>query len=219
MNIIFIAPPAAGKGTYSSLLSSKYGFTHISAGDVLREEVAAQTLLGEEINQLMSRGEMINDEIVYKLIENKLRNINLSKPFMLDGFPRKINQAEELEKILNKLEINIDKVIFINITKETGLKRILGRMTCPVCKKIYNLENPNLTPKNPNICDDCNTSLNSRKDDTEEAYETRYNIYMNETLPVIEYYKNKNQLIEIDGSGKVEEVFIKIEEALGVKND
>lgn len=219
MNIIFIAPPAAGKGTYSSLLKTKYNFTHISAGDVLREVVNTGTPLGEEVNKIMKRGEMINDEIICKLIESKLTQIDLSKPFMLDGFPRKINQALELEKILNNLKINVDKVIFINITKETGLKRILGRITCPVCKRIYNLENPELTPKNIGVCDDCSTELTVRKDDTKEAYETRYDIYMNETLPLIEYYKGHDKLVEIDGSGTVEEVFENIENILGVKND
>ena len=203
MNIIFIAPPAAGKGTYSSLLKTKYNFTHISAGDILREVVNTGTPLGEEVNKIMKRGEMINDEIICKLIESKLTQIDLSKPFMLDGFPRKINQALELEKILNNLKINVDKVIFINITKETGLKRILGR----------------LTPKNIGVCDDCSTELTGRKDDTKEAYETRYDIYMNETLPLIEYYKGHDKLVEIDGSGTVEEVFENIENILGVKND
>lgn len=219
MNIIFVAPPAAGKGTYSSLLKSKYGFTHISAGDVLREEVNKKTPLGEEVNEIMERGEMINDDIMCKLIESKLNSIDLNIPFMLDGFPRKLNQAKCLEEILERLKINVDKVIFINISKETGLKRILGRISCPVCKRIYNLENPNLTPKNANLCDDCNVELTSRVDDKEEAYITRYDIYMSETLPLIDYYKEKGKLVEIDGSGTVEEVFENIVKSLGVKND
>ncbi len=217
MNIIFIAPPAAGKGTYSSLLKEKYGYTHISAGDVLREEVKNKTKLGEEIDEIMQRGEMINDEIMLKLIENKLKNIDLTKPFMLDGFPRKMNQAIDLEKVLKSLNIEINKIIYINITKETGLKRILSRKTCPICKKIYNLENAELTPKEEGLCDECKVELSSRKDDTKETYETRYDIYMNETKPLIEYYKEK--LVEIDGSGPVEEVFKNIIEALGETND
>lgn len=219
MNIIFIAPPAAGKGTYSSLLSSNYGFTHISAGDVLRDEVKSGTELGKEVNEIMKRGEMINDDIVARLIENKLKSIDLTKPFMLDGYPRKLNQAETYEKLLNNLGLDVDKVLFINISKETGLKRILGRITCPVCKKIYNTENPNLTPKHEGLCDECNVSLKSREDDSKEAYEKRYDIYMNETMPVIEYYKSLGKLIEIDGSKSVEEVFTCIKNILGVKND
>lgn len=219
MNIIFLAPPAAGKGTYSSLLNSIYGFTHISAGDVLREEVNKGTDLSKELNEIMKHGEMINDDIMARLMASKLKSIDLDKPFMLDGYPRKLNQVEDYERILSNLGKEVDKVLFINIDKNTGLKRILGRISCPVCKRIYNTENPELTPKNEGLCDDCNTALKGRTDDTLEAYETRYDIYMKETLPVIEHYKNLGKLIEIDGCATVEEVFRNIENALGVKND
>ena len=219
MNIIFIAPPAAGKGTYCSILKEKYGFTHISAGDELRSEVKSNTLLGQEIKSIMERGEMIDDNIMKKVIEIKLTKIDLNKPFILDGYPRKLNQVEDYENILSKLKLEVDKVIFINISKDTGLKRILGRMNCPVCKKIYNLSNKDLIPKTEGKCDDCKNELSIRKDDNKESYETRYDIYMNETLPVIEYYKNKRKLYEIDGYGSIEEVFNRIIKVLGVEND
>lgn len=218
MNIIWIAPPAAGKGTYSSLLKEKYGFNHISAGDVLREQVSLQTEIGKKVEEIINKGEMVNDTLMAELIETKLKSLDLSVPFMLDGYPRKINQAHDYEHILEKFNLNVDKVIFINISKETGLKRILGRLNCPKCKKSYNKYLPDTMPKTEGICDDCNTPLISRVDDTEEAYATRYNIYMTETKPVIEYYKSLGKLIEIDGSKSPEETLKVIENILGVNN-
>lgn len=219
MNIIFIAPPAAGKGTFSTMLKEKYGFNHISAGEVLREQVSLDNEIGKEVKEIMSRGEMIDDNLMKKLIEIKLKSLDLTVPFMMDGYPRKINQAHDYENILADLNLDVDKVLFINIDKETGLKRILGRVTCPVCKKGYNLLTGVMTPKNGELCDDCNVELVSRSDDNKESYETRYDIYMNETTPVIEYYKEKGKLIEIDGSKNPDETLKVIESLLGVVND
>ena len=139
MNIIWIAPPAAGKGTYSSLLKEKYGFNHISAGDALREQVSLGTEIGKEVKEIIEKGEMVDDSLMKRLIEAKLKTLDLSVPFMMDGYPRKINQAHDYEEILKKLNIDVDKVIYIDIDKETGLKRVLGRRTCPKCKKGYNV--------------------------------------------------------------------------------
>ncbi len=216
MNIIWLAPPAAGKGTYSSLLKEKYGFNHISAGDALREQVNLKTDIGKKVEEIIMKGEMVDDTLMAELIENKLKSIDLSKPFMLDGYPRKINQAHDYEHILEKFNLSVDKVIFINISKETGLKRILGRLNCPKCKKSYNKYLVDTMPKIEGICDDCNVELTKRTDDTEESYVTRYNIYMTETKPVIEYYKNLGKLIEIDGSKSPNETLEIIENILGV---
>lgn len=171
MNIIWIAPPAAGKGTFSSLLKEKYGFNHISAGDVLREQVSLGSDIGKEVESIISKGEMVNDNLMKRLIETKLKSLDLTIPFMMDGYPRKLNQAHDYEEILSSLNLSVDKVIFINIDKETGLKRILGRATCPQCKRTYNLLTGYNTPKNANLCDECNVELITRTDDTKEAYE------------------------------------------------
>lgn len=219
MNIIWIAPPAAGKGTFSSLLKEKYGFNHISAGEILREQVALKSEIGNQIESILAKGEMIDDNLMKRLIELKLKSIDLSIPFMLDGYPRRINQAHDYEEILHSLGIDVDKVIFINIDKETGLNRILGRVSCPTCKKSYNTLSGNFMPKEEGICDVCNTPLVSRSDDTKESYEKRYDIYMNETLPVIEYYKEMGKLIEIDGTQKPEETLKSLETLLGVNHD
>ena len=217
MNIIWIAPPAAGKGTFSSLLKEKYGFNHISAGDVLREQVALESEIGKEVKGIMDRGEMVDDNLMKRLIETKLRSIDLTVPFMLDGYPRKLNQAEDYESILKSLNLAVDKVIFINIDKETGLKRVLGRVNCPQCKRSYNILTGYATPKEEGLCDVCKVPLVSRGDDTKESYEKRYDVYMNETKPVIDRYKEAGKLIEIDGTKDPEVTLNYLEEILGVK--
>ena len=218
MNIIWIAPPAAGKGTFSNLFKEKYGFNHISAGEVLREEVTKESEIGLEIKDIMNRGEMIDDNIMKKLIYTKLKSLNLSVPFMMDGYPRKMNQVKDYEDILSSFDLNVDKVIFINIDKETGLKRILGRVECPKCKKNYNTLSGFAKPKIDGICDQCGETLVSRVDDTKEAYENRYDTYINETSAVVDYFRSINKLIEIDGTLSPDENIKELEKLLGVEN-
>ena len=219
MNIIWIAPPAAGKGTYSSILKDRYGFNHISAGDTLREEVSKDSPLGREINEIISNGKMVDDNLMKRLIETKLRSLDLTKPFMLDGYPRRLNQAIDYEDILNRLGIEKPIIIFINIDKETGLSRILGRVNCPKCKRSYNLTSGYAKPKVDGICDECGTALEHRSDDNKESYENRYNTYFNETKSLIDKYKEEGSLIEIDGSKNPEDNMNIITKILGVNND
>ena len=136
MNIIFIAPPAAGKGTYSHLLKERYGFNHISAGEVLREVEKEGTPLGKEVSEIMARGALVDDSLMARLILDKLNKIDLSIPFIMDGYPRKLNQVKDYERILQKLNLEVTYAIFLDISKETGLKRKLGRATCPIVEKV-----------------------------------------------------------------------------------
>lgn len=218
MNIIWIAPPAAGKGTFSTIFKEKYGYNHISAGDVLREEVALGSEIGKEVKEIMNRGEMVDDSLMKRLIEAKLKRLDLTIPFMMDGYPRKLNQAEDYESILRELNLNVDKVIYINISKETGLKRVLGRMNCPVCKRSYNVLTGYASPKIEGVCDNCGSHLESRADDNKESYEKRYDVYMNETKAVIDKYKEEGKLIEINGELDPNENIKLLEELLGVNN-
>lgn len=218
MNIIWIAPPAAGKGTFSGLLKEKYGFNHISAGDVLREQISLGSDIGKEVESIIAKGEMVDDNLMKRLIETKLKSLDLTIPFMMDGYPRKINQAHDYEEILSSLGLNVDKVIYINIDKETGLKRVLGRISCPICKKTYNVLTGYNTPKNGKLCDNCNVELISRTDDTKESYEKRFDIYMTETAPVIDYYRKQGKLITIDGTKEPEETLKSLITLLGVNN-
>lgn len=219
MNIVFFAPPAAGKGTYSALLKERYGYNHISPGELFREQVAANTEIGAYLKECMDNGKMVDDKIVKQVIEEKLKSLDLNVPFVIDGYLRTESQIPDFESILENLKINVDKAILIDISKETGLKRKLSRLVCPSCKKGYNTLNPSLTPKKEGICDDCGETLTTRTDDTKEAYESLYDIYVNDTKPVIEYFKNKGMLEVVDGENAPEEVFKKIENIIGVKND
>ena len=218
MNIIFIAPPAAGKGTYSKLLKERYHFNHISAGELLRSVANSNSPFSKELNEIMSKGEMVNDEFLAKLIEEKLKSLDLSVPFIMDGYPRKLNQVKDYEKILKKLNLDLTSIIYIDIDKETGLKRKLSRIVCNNCGKSYNLSEETLKPKVDGICDNCKSPLVVRNDDTKEAYEKLCDTYINETKPVLEYYKSINKLHRVDGTKKPEETFKEITDFLGVNN-
>lgn len=219
MNIVFIAPPAAGKGTYSEMLQERYGYNHISPGELFRCEVTESTPLGKKVKEIMDKGELVDDVITASIIEKKLKTLDQKTPFILDGYPRTINQIPYYEQILKNIGREVDKVIFIDIDKETGLKRKLSRLTCPNCNRSYNTLNKDLTPKEENICDDCKTSLTRRTDDTKEAYEKLYDIYLEETLDLIKYFDSKNKLERIDGTMDKDEVFKRIEKSLGVSSD
>ena len=206
-NILFIAPPAGGKGTQSELLVEKFGYVHISTGDLLRD-VDDESDLGKHLNELMSHGEFAPDEIVLKLIEEKLKNIDENKPFILDGFPRNLNQAENLEKILRSLNKNLDIVIELDVPYEIGLKRVLGRVICQECKSTYNLH---FKPtKVQNICDICGSILEERLDDNEESYKIRYDNYLSTTKPLIDFYKKQNKHIKIDGINNTHDEIVRV---------
>lgn len=204
-NVIFIAPPSAGKGTQSAKLVDM-GYVHISTGDMLREEINKKSDIGMEIETIMQQGKLVSDDIVYKLIKNKLSN--LDKPFILDGYPRNINQAEILDKLFNELNITNYEVIYLDITLESALERALGRLTCE-CGASYSLYFEALKPKVEGICDKCGKELMQRSDDNEESFKTRYETFMQNTEPIKEFYDNKGKLHVIDtelGKDKIAEV-------------
>lgn len=193
-NIIFIAPPAAGKGTQSELLCEKYGYAHISTGDLLRS-VNPTSELGIEINNLMKTGSLVSDEIIFKLIEERLQKEDIKNGFILDGFPRTIKQAIAYEELVNKLNLKDYVVIYIKISENEAMNRALGRLGCTSCGKIYHKVNSK--PKTEGICDVCGGSLTSRDDDNEESFKKRFVTYLEKTQPLIDYYKKANKLVEI----------------------
>ncbi len=208
MNIILIAPPAAGKGTHSALLKERYGLSHISTGDLLRE-VASHD---KDLSDKLSRGELITDEIVFKLLEDKIINLKSDKGHIFDGFPRTLSQAEELDKILNKYNQKVDVVIYLDIDKEVAMKRTLGRLTCSNCGEIYNIYRD--TFKVENHCNKCNSELTKRQDDNEETFNKRFDTYLEKTQPLIDYYKNRNLLRNVKCQPNKEETFVLIEAIL-----
>lgn len=197
-NIIFIAPPAAGKGTISSKVCAEYNIPHISTGDLLRDEIARETKLGMQIKSSMAKGEFVSDDIITKLLKKRLSSKDAKKGFILDGYPRNIKQAEIYNDLLSELNYDMGVVIFLDIDKDVAMKRALSRVVCSKCGMSYNLINKELSPVKEGICDACGSQLKTRSDDNEETFIKRFDTYMKETYPLIEYYKNKNNLIEIN---------------------
>ena len=206
MNIILIAPPAAGKGTQSELICKKYNLNHLSTGDLLRETTTKDDEVSREIKDLMNKGMLISDDIILKLIENKIKD---NDNFVFDGFPRNLSRAISFDTLLNNLNKKIDYVIYLKIDKQTALSRIVDRYVCPKCNSVYNLKDE------VKICKNCSEQLIKRKDDNEETFNNRYDVYMNETYPVINYYKEKGILHEIDSSNTPDTIFNEIESIIG----
>lgn len=212
-NIIFIAPPAAGKGTQSELLIKEYNYNHISTGELLREKSLDNSELGSKIKSLLENGQLVDDEIVSTILKDKLSKIN--GPFILDGYPRNIKQANVLDKILNELGKTVDVVIYLSVDKEIAMKRALGRMTCPKCNKIYNKYNPVMMPKNENMCDMCGVELISRSDDNEETFIKRFETYTENTKPLLDYYDNLGKLVVIYKNDTPMDTFDEVKKVIG----
>ena len=191
-NIILVAPPAAGKGTLAKKLE-ELGYISLSTGDMLREKSKKDEVLSD----MMKKGTLISDDIVFKILEENLISLD-DKNYILDGFPRTVNQAIMYDNLLEKLNKDIGVVIYLDVDKDILLKRTITRRICPNCKRSYSTITENLKPKKENICDVCKSPLVQRADDTEDIFEVRYDEYMDKTYPLINYYEEKNILHHID---------------------
>ena len=212
-NIIFIAPPAAGKGTMSEILLEKYGYKHISTGDILRDIAKNDDELGKKVSELLQEGKLVPDEIVYESLKRRLLMNDLDNGFILDGFPRNIEQAYEYDKILSEIEKDLGVVIYLDTPKDILEKRITGRRICSNCGSTYNVLTGVNAPKKDNICDKCGSKLYQREDDNSLSFKTRYETFLEKTYPLVEFYKNKNVLyrvisIDIDNTMKEIEAII-----------
>ena len=193
-NIIFLAPPNGGKGTLSEMLVEKYGYGHISTGDLLRDEIKAGTELGKEVDEIMKSGKFVSDDIILKLIANRITKPDCENGYILDGFPRTLVQAEKYDELLESMGRDLGVVICIEIDKEVALQRSLSRITCPKCKRIYNKVSTEMRPKVEWVCDDCGVELIQRPDDREETFIKRFDDYMEKTMPLVDYYNKKGVL-------------------------
>lgn len=213
-NIMFIAPPAAGKGTQAELVVEKYGIPHISTGDILREIAKEDSEIGKYVQETQASGKLVKDEITYQLIEDRLSKEDCKNGYIIDGFPRNLDQAKEYDKILKKLNYEIGHVIYINIDKKILEKRITGRRICEDCNATYNINDPKNSPQVESVCDNCGGKLYQRSDDNLESFETRYAMYLEKTEPIIEHYRKQNVLVEVDGNDTVEHIFAKIDKII-----
>ena len=198
MAMIFLGPPGAGKGTQSRQLSQRWSMPQISTGDILREAVKAQTPLGRAAQTKMDAGELVPDEVVCSLVEERIRKPDCKRGFILDGFPRTLGQAERIDKILQAAGKTRMRVLNLQVEESTLLKRQTGRRTCEMCGEIYNVHfNPS---KKEGICDKDGGKLVQRADDEEEAARRRQTAYREKTEPLIEYYQARTLLEDVDGN-------------------
>lgn len=195
-NVLFIAPPAGGKGTVSDALVENFGYIHISTGDLLRE-LDKSTELGREVDELLKTGKFIDDEIVLRLLKDKLATVK-GVPFILDGCPRNLTQAEKCDEMLKELGLSLDAVILLDVPYDTILKRALGRVNCPSCKTTFNTFFKK--PLKEGVCDKCGDELMHRKDDNEESFKVRFDTYTEVTEPIKEFYKEKGIFHVVDGT-------------------
>lgn len=213
-NIIFIAPHGTGKGTQCELLENKYNYNHISTGDIIRKTINKQDEFAKELEKTINSGKLVSDEIVLEMLKKYMMENSIKDSIIFDGYPRTLNQAKSLDSLMQALESKIDLVIYLDIVKEEALKRTLGRLVCPNCKKSYNKFYDYLKPKNEGLCDECNMSLQGRSDDNEETFNNLFDVFLNDTMPILEYYQNKNILAKVDASQTADKIFAEIEERL-----
>jgi adenylate kinase len=205
--IVIIGAPGAGKGTQSRLLSEKYSYPQISTGDILREMGRADTPLGRKVKETMAAGRLVSDEILAEVIRARTSQSDCPNGYILDGYPRTLNQAHQLEELALKQgkQVRLARIV---VPEEVLFKRLTGRRACPVCGEIYNIYfRP---PKVDGICDLDGAALTQRSDDNPESVSKRFEEYQRSTAPLIDYYRQSGRLIEIDGELPVNEVFDKL---------
>lgn len=204
MRLVFLGAPGVGKGTQAEMVAAKLAISKISTGDLLRTGVAKKTSLGLEAQQYMTRGELVPDNVVIGLVAEKIGSPECEKGFILDGFPRTILQADALSGILQKQEAVLDRVMYFVIPREEVVRRLSGRRSCSTCSAVYHIDY--VPPKQEGRCDECGAALVQRSDDKRETVKSRLMVYEEQTSPLIDYYKEKDVLAELDGTGTVEDV-------------
>lgn len=215
MRLVLLGAPGAGKGTQAKILIEKYGMPQISTGDLLRAAVAAGTALGKEAKSYMDKGELVPDSVVLGMVEERLKQDECKKGYILDGFPRNTAQAEALDKMLASLNMSLTAALSVDVPFDDLMKRLTGRRTCKACGQMYNIYFK--APAKEGVCDKCNGELFQRGDDKEATIKKRLEVYSAQTEPLIGYYKNKGILKSVSGTGSIDEIFKKVTEALGLK--
>jgi adenylate kinase len=213
VRVVLLGPPGAGKGTQAKWLQERFEACQVSTGDILRKAVAEQTPLGKQAAAYINRGALVPDSLIVDLVAERLKEKDCDKGFVLDGFPRTISQAESLEEILKKMELALDCVLSVQVPHRVIVERLAGRRTCKGCGALYHLTlDP---PSKEGVCDRCGGELYQRDDDREETITARLKVYEAQTAPLVNYYRERGMLREIDGVGKVDEIRSRVLQALG----
>jgi adenylate kinase len=200
MKLVIFGPPSAGKGTQAQKLSKKYGIPQIATGDLLREHVAKKTPIGLKVKAILDAGKLGPDDLIVEIIKDRVSRPDCGNGYLLDGFPRTMNQAKELEKMTD-----VDLVLNIVVDHKALIERAVGRRICPKCAAVYHVKsNP---PKKLGVCDKCGSSLVQRDDDKEETVQKRLRVYQEQTAPLIEHFRGTGKLVDIDGSRGIDGVF------------
>lgn len=212
MNLIFLGPPGAGKGTQAKRICEKFNLTQIATGDILREHLRNETGLGMKAKEYINAGNLVPNDLIIDMMRYEIEKNRNKGGFLLDGFPRTVKQAEALDELLKELNDKIDVAIVLNVPNDELISRLTGRRVCPKCGTSYHLIfNP---PNEDGICDHDNEPLIQRKDDNEETVKNRLEVYDKETKPIIHYYEKKGLAYSVDGVGSVSEIFERINEGI-----
>ena len=215
MRLVLLGAPGAGKGTQAKILVEKYGIPQISTGDLLRAAVAAGSALGKEAKSYMDKGELVPDSVVLGMVEERLKQDDCKKGYILDGFPRNTKQAEALDSMLASLNMSLTAALSVDVPFDDLMKRLTGRRTCKACGQMYNVYFN--APQKEGVCDKCGGELFQRDDDKEETIKKRLEVYNAQTAPLIDYYRKIGILKSVSGTGGIEEIFHKVCDALGIK--
>ena len=208
MRVILFGSPGSGKGTQAMLLADFLGVRKISLGDILREEVKKNSNLGQEVKSYMERGALVSDALVSRVVEESVNNSG----FLLDGYPRNLDQAKKLEEILTRKNSNIDRVIYLDIDEQTIVDRLSKRRICKSCGTNYHLiSSPS---RKEGICDKCQGQLTQRKDDDPQVIKKRWSVFIDQANKILEFYQDQNKLIKVDGRGDIKEIFERIKQEL-----
>ena len=210
MRIVLLGAPGSGKGTQAQRLQAKYGVPQVSSGDLLRDAVARGTELGRKVKSVMDAGQLVSDDLVLGLIRERLGRPDAARGFILDGFPRNIEQANSLNALLKELGQPIDAVLLLDVRRETLVRRLAGRRTCQTCGTVYNVHS---MPAGANTCSKDGAQLYQRPDDKEDVVAKRLEVYQTQTQPLIDHYSKLGQLRAVAGEGALEEVFERMEAA------
>jgi len=215
MRIVLLGAPGAGKGTQGEKLVKKYGFPHISTGDIFRAAIKEGTALGKQAKEYMDRGELVPDDLVVGIVRERLQQPDCRDGFLLDGFPRTAGQAEALDSVLANLGTPLTAVISVDVEQEELLERLTGRRVCKMCGATYHIRFNQ--PQVRNVCDKCGGELYQRGDDSVETVKQRLEVYRRQTEPLIAYYRERNLLVSVDGSKEIAKVFAEISSVLEKK--